>query len=628
MTTNRPFRQRALRRAGILLWIVVSVFYALTILKTTVPTEQKNDAESAQTVEEARAILRGCHNNGLLEYTHHPIGRAYLLAPFVDRFHRLEWVPITLASSSAAAALLACLLLPTTRSIKLFSLAMFGALLFQPGFNKWLGNLHQHSYNLSSIFALIAVCVSFRNVIWIVATIGFVCGWIGYDFIFAQIFTIITARFLYWRARHATPLWPALREAIGESCIFLLVFSADVALKLFQNTLYFKSATSAFQDFYESAQHRSDISGVRFLMEGSTSRARAFYELLKLYPRTFWTDPTWSSPPHIIKTATLGIVVMIFTAFHYKRRGDMLALLSKGATLSVAWLLSVSTILVWFAVAPTHAAAHGPLFVRMLLVPLLLLGVSLVLACSKPASPPSPPSSHRWMLRTALAVFSLAIIALLPRTNIAATIDAHFFPSVWAPTTAGFRQDAFAGPHVSGTPSASSTHPGSSTIEPVTLKNERTIVGDIGMWGQTLEGLDKSWRPDPSIPLPSWYQLTFDQSRPLADVALRMYGPARECGAHTPERFIVQLFRENGEIATTLSYPGESFTAIEQGKFLTFHRHLAPPVLAKALRLTVDKTQRGGLPVLFDLHAFSAPLLHGSDILGGDVLPLNHTLKK
>ena len=55
-------------------------FAAATVwLGRTLP--QFNDVESTQTADEAVSIAAGFHRFGLLEYTHHPIGRAYLLLP-------------------------------------------------------------------------------------------------------------------------------------------------------------------------------------------------------------------------------------------------------------------------------------------------------------------------------------------------------------------------------------------------------------------------------------------------------------------------------------------------------------------------------------------------------------------
>lgn len=586
--------------------IVVCAAYAFGIIHLGTSSWQHNDTESVQTVEEATALREGCHNTGLLEYTHHPIGRAYLLTPFIGRFENLEIIPISVAALSGAVALFACLVLPTTRLMKLFAIAMFGALLFQGGFNSWIANLHQHSYNFSATLLLLSACITFRNVAWVLASIAFVSGWIGYDFIFAHIFTILTLRFVYWRSRCGASVVTALREAIGEASVFALVFGFDVLVKLLQNTIYFSSATTAFTDFYGSIQWRNDVSCVHFLTNYSSSRTLAIFELTKLYLHTFWSAPEWSSPFYIVTAAAIGALGLAINSIQLTAE----ALRSRAKTVAIAGLLTSGVLLVWFALAPSHAGAHGHLFTRIVLVPLLLGGVSVILAFCDPESSEGLLSPYVAYKRITGAIIPLTLLALIPLSDLGNKIDQIFFPSVWDPVTAGFRADAFEGPPISGIPSASSTLPPSQIDQPPLSKNDWKLVGNIGLWGKPLNDDDKSWMADPNGQKPHWYLLTFPQNSDVADIALRLYGRAKKCGAHTPEKFTIELLRENGEVAQRLTYPGDALAVVEQGKFLNFHRHLSPSVSVKALKITFDKTYGGGAPVLLDIHAFSAPPSH------------------
>ena len=135
-------------------------FAAATVwLGLTVP--QFNDGEATQTTNEAISIAAGFHRWGLLEYTHHPIGRAYLLLPLV--YGGLEPyfidVPIVVAALCGGLAVWTLLRRAPTWPLRVAVLAMFAALLAQPGYAGWVGNLHQHSYNMSSVLLLVCLCV-------------------------------------------------------------------------------------------------------------------------------------------------------------------------------------------------------------------------------------------------------------------------------------------------------------------------------------------------------------------------------------------------------------------------------------------------------------------------------------
>jgi hypothetical protein len=266
-------------------------FAAATVwLGRTLP--QFNDSEAVQTLIEADAIAAGFHRWGLLEYTHHPLGRTYLLLPFVyaGLYTSCRYVPVVIAALCGGLTLWVLLRRAPTWLLRFAVLGMFAALLAQPGYVRWVGNLHQHSYNMSLLLLLVGLSVQLERARWL-ALAGFFCGCIGYDFFFAQVCTVLTLRLAFWNGRRGAGPFAQLLAAGGDTAAFLIGFFSATLLHYAQNVLYFSSATMAYHDLFGSLESRTGIT------RQSATRLQEVDRLARIYLGKFLApDGKWSHP--------------------------------------------------------------------------------------------------------------------------------------------------------------------------------------------------------------------------------------------------------------------------------------------------------------------------------------------
>jgi hypothetical protein len=593
-----------LRRIGFHVLITgCAICFCLLMFHRGRSVEQYNDFESDTTVQEARDINDGFHRWGLVQYTHHPIGRAYALIPLVRvEAEPLELFPTAVAVACAGFALWALLHQASGVAMGSYVVLLFLSMLWQPGFVGWIGNLHQQSYNMSSILLIIGVGVSARRATVPFVAIGFVFGWIGYDFVFLQVFTAATVRFAMLVGRPSGPLWRATLRAAGEAAAFSAAFLLAVLLHMVQNTLYFSSASMAYWDLFGSLSYRVDPPTDTRLVE-------AFHSA-RLYVADFF-DPEKGWADLTLLRITLGswCVATIASVLRLVYLdGSEAALSRRSFTMVVCSAGAIAPLLIWFVAMPNHTRPHIHLFPRMFFVPLLVMSAVTVLAVT-PIRPIRAAIRVRGPI-IALAVFAVLAVALMtvPRLTHAA-IDRRFFDTIWVSPTASIRADKIAAPLLRSRPTASSVAPDATLDGPIGLKTH-TLVGDFSYWARGFDSDPAArWAPDPSDEGPHWFAQSFPGPSVVTDVALRFWDLPIFRGASTPDSFEVEaLSGDESIVAAAFQYPDGDAEVVKQGKYLCLHHRFSPPVTCDGLRITIHGTVGGIVPIMTDFLCFGEPL--------------------
>jgi hypothetical protein len=572
-------------------------FAAATVwLGLTVP--QFNDGESAQTTYEAISIGAGFHRWGLLEYTHHPIGRAYLLLPLVSCGLEAYFivVPIVVAALCGGLAVWTLLGRAPTWPLRLAVLAMFAALLAQPGYAGWVGNLHQHSYNMSSLLLLVCLCVRVERARWL-ALVAFVSGWIGYDFFFAQTCTVGALRLAFWNRRRDAGPCAQLLAAGGDTAAFIAAFLCATLLHYVQNVLYFSSAVMAYNDLFGSLAFRIETAP-------QIARLAEVERLVRVYVRTFLAaDGKWSHPASLAAASAVLLAAGLHGVVRRLRAPDRLRRTARLWNAVVALLVlagAAATILLWFYAAPRHAGPHQHLFPRLLLIPFIVATAGLVLLLS-PARPGGAPSGRRSAGCLALLVVIAAVSWLGPAWT-ADAIDARFYDRTWTGINDAADATLMSAPLLPATPAASSVAGSFDLDGPLKVKQNVRMVGGIDFWGSDLDGgAGLRWAPDDLVG--GWYEQRFAGLAHVTDVTIRLWGLPRARGIHTPAAFVLSCVGDDIP-QPVRRYPDVNEPPVLQGKYIVLHYRFEPPVPCIALRLDFDRTVGGGRPVLFDFQAF------------------------
>lgn len=533
-------------------------------------------SDSSRTIAVANAIATGRERWGLVDYTHHPQGSAYVLVPIIKAGYPdlVQRVPLLISCLTTAAAL-AVLLSIAPWSLWPGTVALFAALLWQPGYINWTTDVWQHSWNMSLAFVLMALgCAVARATPWLFLA-GYLGGWIGYDFIFVQVATVFAVRVAF---RSRTRLRTTLVAVADETIAFVCGVAAAFLSHLIQNTLYFSSATVAVEDLLSSVFTRANNSNVN--TETIQARWDGLRVLAPEYIRLF-LSPDWSHLPSLGAAGLLFLVGICFAWRSARRRGLSLSHWIVGCA------AAVSGIVIWWIAAPGHALPHTFLFPRMLFVP--LFGIVAVTIRVLSAVPPTAAPSFRIGLRHLVTGF--LVVALTPNVLRWAgeRVDRRFYDHIWTSTDCAPRLDLIGAPFV---PATSNQKPG-----PTLLKSGTYVVGGVNGWGVAL--VDHRWEPAPGEP---WtYETHFNTPARVSDIAMRAYGPPQPHGAL--RAFRIELLGAPQPTIVDQHTPGLEVTDI--GYLRGYHFHFDQPLEANGLRLVV--TDADGTPVITDLLAFGHP---------------------
>ena len=555
--------------------IALGAVFAVAAMRMSA-TRLVNTEDGDRAIEVAKSIADGRARWGVTDYTHHPLGPAYALVPVIrmGRFDLIRRVP-AIAGALAGGVALGVLLFLAPWPLWPGVLASFGALLWQPGYIDWLSNTWQHSWNFSLVFVLIALgCTLSRAAPWLLL-IGYLAGWIGYDFIFVQVATLLAVRLAFWS--QSDP-WRAVLAAVDETIAFVTGVALAVLSHLVQNVLYFSSGMMAVDDLLGSVFIR--VNNSDSTVPTLAARGTMLWQLATSYVQLFFL-PQWSHWRSMAAAAGITLIGGV-TAWSQLRGARRVA-----TPLTAVTLTAIGGLIAWWVIAPGHAFPHPHFFPRMLFVPLLavLAGAVRVLSTTP------PPASVRWRAGWRHLLTAAVIVALLPGLLrwVGERLDAHIYTHVWASTDCAPRQDRITGEFLQGTsPQAEG---------PARLKTGYLIVGGVNVWGLYLDNM--AWRPASGQP---WvYEERFAARAAVHEVLLRFPSSVRRFG--TLRAFAIELLGAAPPLTLADSSPSLDIT--DYGFMRGLRYRLDPPVVADGLRLTVREAE--GLPVVYDLLAFGNP---------------------
>lgn len=410
-------------------------------------TETGTQSETT-TLYEGHQMAAGHMRWGIVEYTHYPDGPHYVAALLIRAglsVRQMRCVPLALASLGFGAWVLAIFGWAGTRSQRIWSIAAAAVLLVQPAVLFWMGGLHQHSYAYTWVLLLVATSVwATPRTTWTLFPLGFLAGWVGYDWIPGQAVTVLVTRWLVLSRAERASLGTAAARATLDTLKFGSGVALAVLLHLAQLALYFGSYDTAARDLLGSAAARANVGEAgainpeygEFIARDSAALERAYSGRPDLAPafgpdfdfdhpsplRLTWVlyflfaRPKWSQLGLLLLTTAVGLGLVGWRAVR-TRDGPRTALVG-----GVAAVLALSAPLYWVVLMPQHALAHLHMVPRHGLVPFtLLFSLPVLLFPRAGGDPPAVPIEARRFARTAAlyATLPLLLVALGVRTLLA-----------------------------------------------------------------------------------------------------------------------------------------------------------------------------------------------------------------
>lgn len=376
------------------LFIFLLVFIGFSVLAWSrgsalleaIPTDPGSER---QAVDDASLILQGQHKFGIVRYAHYPNGPSYLLLlPMrygLTTDSSLRVVPLTFSALCFGVMALGIVRYFSNPLLMLVSLLLSASLLWQPGVVGWMGSLHQHSYALALCFAGFGLALIPGTPRWSLIALGFLNGWIGYDFTFAFVSAIITGRWLVHTRRRV-----GVRTVLYELAMDLAATCFGVGLAimthLIQNAFFFGSLRAAINDLIGSAAARAgmDIAKelnqpyVDFLSAAGASTPYPRPALVSGITREFvlesWSDMSllgWCLQVVVIASATMMLWALV------RKTGSLLSYLSLVLSVVVVTVLACVSGITWIMLMPDHARFHFHLLPRHFFVPVFLFGLGV-----------------------------------------------------------------------------------------------------------------------------------------------------------------------------------------------------------------------------------------------------------
>jgi hypothetical protein len=379
-------------------YAAVFVFLLVAIIGATQVENWSTDNYSDRSIHaEMLSLLDGKSKYGIVGNTHYPSGPGYLLLPImkmgVTKYETLRWVPYTYSLLAVALLLLTLVRLHIADRFKFSALGLLLFPLLLPGFVYWQGALHEHSYAMSLSLLTVALALrpmpSFSRQITILVFIGFISGWIGFDFLPAQGLVFV---FVY--VGHAIYL---KRESLRSSLLTMIApgfalasgMVTAIGTHFLQNTLYFGSAEMAWKDLLGSAAARAGadfvanemspeyFGGIAAKIESLGYKADPL-SAVALFFESFVTD--WSSF-YWLGAFSVAVVALVYC------RNEIRINRTQCLTLCSLIAAAIFSGVVWTILMPKHAVIHMHFVPRHLLVSIIAAIFILVIALNSFAKP-------------------------------------------------------------------------------------------------------------------------------------------------------------------------------------------------------------------------------------------------
>lgn len=320
-------------------------------------------------------LLDGKGAYGIISYSHFPNGSGYILLPFLFLFKlsktQLRFLPVVLFALSSFYFFKIISSKLKFRSDYLL-IGIFGYTIFQPGIKNWIGSIYSYSYYFSLALVSFALILSGnRYKLSLLGLVGFLLGWLGYDFFFL-IFMALLALMIFEEETFKKRVTPALSYAFGFLCAVLA--------HLVQNILFYNDWKIAFNDLIGAALVRMNIdlgahlspkyyNWINSLIVGKEVNPYiAFSEVWQSWQTRFrWYLPEW---PMIV-----GFTLVLWCLISLRSNSIDLRQVYK---LTIAIVIELAGLLLWFIIMPKHAFFHGHFLPRHFLLMVIVFYISIV----------------------------------------------------------------------------------------------------------------------------------------------------------------------------------------------------------------------------------------------------------
>jgi hypothetical protein len=342
-----------------------------------------------QAINDARSIYSGNHRYGIVNYTHYPNGPSYmLLLPLsIGQSDTRDFrvVPVIFSAICLGVLSFGVMTYASSWILMLVGAVSCLSLLWQPGILFWMGALHEHSYALVLCFAAMGLSLLPNLPKWLLFFLSFISGWIGYDFTFCFILSVLVCRLLVHAHTLQAPV-KFLRRSFIDGCVTIAGILAAIITHIIQNALFFGGLRAALADLFGSAAVRAGLS-VGDSLNPSYSSYIHDAAAGKQYPRmdqindiaTLFITPTWSDGRLALGCFGLVGICILLGLFRvaYLRLFRLDELLNKSLFYIAVFCLALISGFAWFLLMPEHSRFHFHFIARHLFVPFCLVWLVL-----------------------------------------------------------------------------------------------------------------------------------------------------------------------------------------------------------------------------------------------------------
>lgn len=348
-------------------------------------------------------IAAGNHRYGIVWYTHFPSGPHYIFATLLRLGLATEnkdgWRVMTIWWSVIALGVFAWVLLNLARSTLewIWFVFFLSAFTLQPAFYAWQGSLYEYSLHMSLMLVLAAGAISFPRFYPLFGfVIGYIGGWLGYDWLPPETMLLFFVRFHIHFMRTPDKVRRAVFNAAYDTLSYVAGATAAIMSHLMQNALFFGSFRQAVQDLLGSASVRMGLEQAevfKAIYPDQWAFAGSFnpFIVTKAMVTSFlWGSQSpwqtgvvfggpnkWSNMPLFLAFFWFGIVYAL--VLFVRSRGGVGVL--KGGALYLMFLFGVCCCsFTWYFLMPYHASCHLLYLPRHLLAGMLFMGMAPVLA--------------------------------------------------------------------------------------------------------------------------------------------------------------------------------------------------------------------------------------------------------
>lgn len=369
--------------------LCVALFSAREGLRL-VETRDTDPVSEEQAVVDAHEIFQGNHTWGIVKYAHYPNGPSYALLPAFNlgftEYRDLRMFPVIVSGISLGVLCFGLMVSGRSLFVSPLCVVVVLALLRQPGVSAWMGALHEHSYALSLCFLAMGLSLFAKVGAKTLFCLGFISGWIGYDFTFCFFFSVATCRWLV-HLRGARYAWSVVRGSLIDCTASVLGIGMAIVAHLVQNSFVLGGLGVAVRDLLGSAAARAALPIAADLNPEYNSYIQAAHQGVR-YPRgvlvrdllqQFWA-PEWVDSA-VLEAAFFFLFAAVLLVLLLRTRQALVNGVGTRAVVVVGALYAFSLVLIslsgvtWFMIMPDHARFHFHFIQRHFFVPTALLGV-------------------------------------------------------------------------------------------------------------------------------------------------------------------------------------------------------------------------------------------------------------